>query len=384
MDNINRVIAGILCNNCDNVREIAKQIDWNIFDQKVKALSLGANIYYNSRNSSVIPDNLIQDYKKIFDKSKVLNTIQYNYLKELLVALHSAKIEVIVFKGAYLLEKYYKQFGLRTMGDVDILIKKDKLAEVERIVRKLGFKYKEENCPKEWFDKNYYRSSLYTKGPFELEIHWNLLPNANPLDFSIEDVWSRSKAGVMCEVPVLEMPIEILVIYLAFHISYCHFFNQNSIKRLYDIHKIITQTQLDWEYLILKSKEYNVNNFVGIVLRYLKDIFQTNINDINIDRLITSQKVKMFKQIISVDVLFDAISESNPNKTMFSQRLIQLTGINNVNRYIKLICTKKEASAKWIAALYNVNPNSVKVLIYNWFYFIIVVPNYILHKVRCL
>lgn len=359
-----------------------KLINWDDFDRKVNNLSLGHIVYYNHKDQDYLSDFLKNKYKVLFEKNKAFNIVQYNELKKILTCLHEENVSVIVFKGAYLLEKYYKQLGLRLMGDIDLLIHKVDLPKVKNILKKLKFKYKKESCPKNWYDKNYYRSSLYIKGSVEVEIHWDFFPPVNPLKFNINDVWHGATPGELCGTLVMEMSPELLFIYLCVHLSYSHFFNHNSLRRLYDIFIMLDNVNLDFKKIVEKSFEYEVENFVGITLSYLKEIFDANIDKEMISTLISDKKVKIFKKIVPVASFFTNKKEKNPYKIMVRQRLIQSIGAKSSLKYWEMVLTNKRSTAKWIANLYGISPYSIKVLLYNWLLLPLTTLKLFYHKVK--
>ncbi len=377
MNAVNRLIADILCNkvNSENLSKINEK-QWDEIITRSGNLGVDNIIYYYLKNYNLIPEKYLKHLKIRFKQIQILNYLQKVSTIKLIKTLKDHFIRAIPFKGIYLLDSYYKDLGIRSMGDVDLLISKEDLPEVEKIVEDLGFSYKPENCTKEWFDKNYYRSGLYTKGLVELEIHWDILPNKNPLNFRVQDIWENSTSDRLFEINVETMPLEIHLIYLCIHVSYCHFFNHNSIKRLLDIHHIVSKSTINWKDLIAKSIEYKMENFVGITLECCKRIFETQIDNQIIKNLISEKTLKMYDQIISVDQLFESRKEENPDVIMINQRLIQFIGMNEKFEYINLLSTDKAASGKWISALYRENPNSDKVLEYNWKYFKEIIPLY--------
>ncbi|SHI20616.1 nucleotidyltransferase domain-containing protein [Sporanaerobacter acetigenes] len=369
-----------ICNLLCNRNETLENIDFIEFNKMVHGLNMQHLIYEKIKAMNNIPLDIKKDYKNDYEKTKILNTLQCKVLCKVLEQFDLEKIEVIVFKGAYLVDKVYKKIGLRKMGDVDVLIHKKDLDRAINILINNGFKYKEEHCSKAWFDENYYRTALYVKGPVEIELHWDLLPVVNPLKFNIEDIWNTAEDDKLFDISVKEMKIELLLIYLCIHVSYCHFFNHNSIRRLYDIYLILLSKEIDWSYFIDKSIEYDLNKFVGVSLSYVNEIFEEIVSNKVISSLIDERTLKRFKKEITISELFRNKRTTNSSKIMETQRLIQLIGMNDKLRYIKLVSTQKSCSGKWIAALFDVSPDSMKVLVYNWIYLLRILPKYLLGR----
>ena len=65
--------------------------------------------------------------------------IQKKYLDQALTALTAAGIEVIVFKGAEFINRYYDNNALGFVNDVDLLIRKDQVSAAQRVFYESGF-----------------------------------------------------------------------------------------------------------------------------------------------------------------------------------------------------------------------------------------------------
>ncbi len=65
--------------------------------------------------------------------------IQKKYLEQVLTALTAAGIEVIVFKGAEFINRYYDNNPLSFVNDVDLLIRKDQVSAAQRVFYESGF-----------------------------------------------------------------------------------------------------------------------------------------------------------------------------------------------------------------------------------------------------
>jgi hypothetical protein len=61
----------------------------------------------------------------------------------------AAGIDVIVLKGAFLAELVYRNIGLRAIGDIDLLVKKEDLGKVKRVLIQLGY----QALPTKWGER---------------------------------------------------------------------------------------------------------------------------------------------------------------------------------------------------------------------------------------
>lgn len=373
-----KIITDICCGSVDDsLLTNLKDEELHILLNRLETLNIYGIFYKNLLKNKSQNIDLFKSLKSEFDTFKVINKLQNIIAKELITEISKEKIDIMPFKGMYLANLVYEDLSSRKMGDIDLLIHKDNLEKVEKIIRKLGFKYKEEKCTKEWFDKNYYRTCLYVKAGVEVEIHWNLFPNHNPLNFDIQDVWKNSKKINFLGQQISDFDNEIHLIYLCTHVSYCHFFNHNSFKRLLDIHYFINKFDINWKKIINLSRKYGIEKFTGISLYFTKNLFNSHIEDDIIQKLIDNKTLYLFKQVVDEKEIVFAEPEYDPEKIMHMQRLIQFIGINNKWNYIELLLTNKATSGKWIASLYGENPNSQVVIDKNIEYLRNIIPKYL-------
>ena len=95
-----------------------------------------------------------------------------------------AGIEVIVLKGLYLVEHIYPSIGLRTFGDLDLLVRKERLADALVVMQGLGYKLST------WYDPREANTDIKHLPPLEkvdaptVEMHWTILEEDEP--FSID------------------------------------------------------------------------------------------------------------------------------------------------------------------------------------------------------
>ena len=94
--------------------------------------------------------------------------------------LRAFESPVIVLKGAALLSSVYEDFGLRMLGDVDILVKPEDVPKIDKILSQLG--YQSDHKQDAYYVTNYLNSLVYGKNgsPLLLHLHWHLINNALP------------------------------------------------------------------------------------------------------------------------------------------------------------------------------------------------------------
>src|SRR5215510_5949439 len=87
---------------------------------------------------AVVPGSILQRHKGDLIWSQAQNMKVFARLRAVLEVLRANRIDVMALKGAALAELVYGQIGLRTMGDIDLLVRRSELAKVRGILEDMG------------------------------------------------------------------------------------------------------------------------------------------------------------------------------------------------------------------------------------------------------
>jgi hypothetical protein len=145
------------------------------------------------------------------------NVFLFNELKELLNACGGAGIETILLKGA-MMEGIYPA-GLRPFTDIDFLIRREKLAQVEEILGSLGYRsrIRELRHGTEDFqgEVGYLKNGRMT---IFIEPHWLLgppYPYAGRVD--MDSLWRRSREANVAGIDTLILSPEDSLLHFCIH-----------------------------------------------------------------------------------------------------------------------------------------------------------------------
>jgi hypothetical protein len=177
-------------------------------------------------------------------------------LREILRAFSREKIPVIVLKGAALAELVYKGFGLRTMLDVDLLIKKTDLDAADEVLRRMGYVPDESYQSEKWYRENHHHLAPYIAPDrsFVLEVHHHIVPKGARINLTIDDFWQRARAAPVSSIPALFPSPQDLLMSICIHLSARRCFVR-TLRDLTDIAAIISVygAGLDWDQLVREA-----------------------------------------------------------------------------------------------------------------------------------
>ena len=201
-DSVAAVIAG---------REVVfspdAEFDWEEFFDLAKAHSIAGLIAYALPKIPAMP----KDVQDKFRKEQLLNifkgTNQETRIGAVLAEFEKSGIEAMPLKG-YIMKNYYPSADMRSMCDVDILIKTDRYDDAKAIMEKYGLKFKLESAHEFVFTD---------KEVITVELHKTLVPDYNRDLFAYYgDGWRLAKKKEDSE-HIYEMSAEDFYVYNVVH-----------------------------------------------------------------------------------------------------------------------------------------------------------------------
>jgi len=258
----------------------ASGLDWSVLVSKAIRQGVASFLYYHlSRLDEIwsnIPEEsknkLKQFYYNILGRN---NSIQIE-LQKVISLLNHAQIQVIVLKGASLLETVYKNIGLRPMSDVDLLVEKKDLSKIKSILYEVGYR-KPDYLDQESLEKFGGEIHLCKKGGVFLDIHTNLSQyerfcNILRID-SDEEIWTKSKRYKTSEGELRTLNPAHLIMHLCMHHALAHSFV--GLFRFCDIRETVLayQEDIDWHDFIVKVKRFKIKKIIYYSLFFNQELF---------------------------------------------------------------------------------------------------------------
>jgi hypothetical protein len=96
-------------------------------------------LLYHNLGRHGIEDPSINRLKGVYRQTWYKNQLSMQTLSALLTTFHNAGIQTMVLKGAALLLLYYRNYGLRPMGDIDVLVHVEQAGDAVDLMMKSGW-----------------------------------------------------------------------------------------------------------------------------------------------------------------------------------------------------------------------------------------------------
>lgn len=244
--------------------EYEKEIDYSSVYNMAINHSVGSIVYtmlesINSRNGQ---------YEKL---TKVLSENQNNCIfqlqmsivqeidmKNILSVLSESNIPHLLIKG-YILKEMYPDRELRTMGDIDFLVKEEDIEKVHSELINLGYKHIDT-----------VRSVRgYRKGITRIEVHTKLFYDKVPKEVNYEEYFELAwdNALLIDGEYTYELTPEYHLLYLISHIAK-HFYTEGcGIRMFLDIFVFINyyENNFQWEYFWGEAIKLDLDQFINTV-----------------------------------------------------------------------------------------------------------------------
>lgn len=193
--------------------------------------------------------------------------------------LAAAAIPAIVLKGAHLAQAVYANAALRSMLDVDLLVRAGDLSRAAAALAADGY------APRTPYDEGadltatyaYHLPRFTKRGAVAIELHWRISP---PNRFcATDDLWNRA-------VPLggggdwLALCPEDLVLHLCAHASHHHQF-QAGLRPACDVAETASRfvAALDWTVLVARARTWRWDRGTYLALRLSRDMLGAAVPD---------------------------------------------------------------------------------------------------------
>jgi len=261
--------------------------DWQALHKTV--VNQGIFSLFYSRLITLKPAGLPPDFLQQFKNAYLLNLEKNLFcereLLKIISHLQSYDIAVIALKGAIFARLFYQDIALRLAPvDLDLLIKKEDLLKAQEILGRIGYSFLYVEPKKDFLqpvglDQQIVQICLSKKAQglwdFIVDMHTSIRGFSRPAQ--IQALWQQARYISLGGKKILVPSNEDLLLYLS--VISISLLESVQLRYLYDMHRLITigQKELEWDKLILKAKDYNLETCLYFPLTILRSLFRTEI-----------------------------------------------------------------------------------------------------------
>lgn len=205
-------------------------------------------------------------HRETFQRNRLL----FQNIRQVLEKFQSAKIPVILLKGAALSVQYYRSSAVRPMWDIDILIKR---ADCQKAIETLAESHFQPHSHNLSLALDFAPAASFAdKNQNELDLHWQIGKNC----------WNANKTGLLWEnavpldfygFPTLTLSATHQLFYVCWHGAWYN--DSPSIRWVADAVTILQTAgkQINWNQLVEIAYFHRVSLLIFLLFEYLNDQF---------------------------------------------------------------------------------------------------------------
>lgn len=269
---------------------LRNQRDWGQWLALLRREGLQYFAYQRLKDNSLLPllpPDILHQMENDFYSNVKHNMLYAHALAGLTAVLRQNNIPVIILKGAFLGEMIYRNIGVRSMYDMDILVPRAEVLAADAILRALGYSTKQDISF--LLEKvTSINSAVYAGNNAVIHVHWHLINNTWPVDYFVgtikeDEIFIRAANSILAP--------EHLVVYFCLHALTHHF---EKLSLALDIAHLLRvyEKDLDWEKIRKCGAEWGVETVVYAALLFVAQYTGLEMKNIQIIKPSRSWGVK--------------------------------------------------------------------------------------------
>lgn len=247
-------------------------VDWRYLLELAELHSVAPLIAHNLVTNDLVsqaPQHHLERLKQIYNNALFGNVILLNELTKVLFIFNQNGIAAVVLKGCVLAEQLYGNPGLRTVGDMDILVHPEALSLAGSLLLEMG--YQQWDSEHAWnhpfHEIPYYKKAQF---PFLIELHWSL-DDQRLVAVPQQEIWHRAQLLHTQGDSTRVLSPEDNLLFLS---------NQPTkepaqlLRYLSDIAELLKKYDgvLDWNYIIESAHSWGIGAAVYYSLRWSREL----------------------------------------------------------------------------------------------------------------
>lgn len=263
---------------CDADLASLPDAGWEELLQQASRHGVAPLLYRHLRSSGPdggvdgVPDRVVGSLRDEYLRCATRNTLIYHRLTEVFDALRDAGIPVIALKGAHLAELVYGNVALRSLGDVDLLVRKSDLAGAAGTLEGIGYRPSQPFWIEATCATSHQLPPFIKAGGPMIEVHWTIEHPGGPFRIDLDGLWQRAQPADINGSSVLVLSPEDLMLHLCLHACFHHRLTIGP-RALCDVAAVIRRDQggLDWEQVAVRAREWGATKPVYLTLRLARE-----------------------------------------------------------------------------------------------------------------
>lgn len=230
--------------------------DWDTFLRVADEELVSPLLHEILQGRQIAPSAVEEALARKHDYIARRNLFLLHELDQTLSLFHAAGLDVIVLKGAALIETVYKNIAFRPMRDLDLLIRHEQQPAALEMLAPAGYEQTTVVL------RDSYPVALEKCGiePVVLELHWSLFHSLHyQQNLSMDWFWETARTVKVASHPMLVLGFEAQILHLCGHLTLHHMHKPQLLWRNDLAELIFTKKEkICWDLLIYKAQTFQL------------------------------------------------------------------------------------------------------------------------------
>lgn len=300
------------------------------------------------------PAKILGDLRQAHYETAARTMLMLHEAHQVLSALNKQGLDVISLKGLFLVDHVYKDVGLRSFGDLDLMVKKEAIPQAIAVLQGLGYRLDTYFNTRDLNQDIKHVPPMSKPGGATVELHWTILEEDEPFTIDADGLWARSVPARIADLDGLALCPEDLLLHLCLHFAYQHRLKLG-LRGVLDISETLHtySNSLNWQQLIQTAQAWGAQRVTWLVLSLAAEMLGAEI-----PRPVFSQ---LMSGPVDPAVLMEARKQllgDEGQALMMTPDLARLAATTSFEGRLKVLLGRVFITRQALARLYNISPRS--------------------------
>jgi len=226
-----------------------------------------------------LSDPLIEKLKGIYRLHWYKNQRLFHHMTSVLRSFHAAGIKTMILKGTALSLQYYRDYGLRAMGDFDVLVPTQQA--LKAIALLTSMRWTTRGIALEALTEDYravrHSQAFRDSSDCELDFHWHILPENLAADAD-DDFWEGAHEVKIQDLPTVTLNPTDQLLHVCVHGAVWDAVPH--VRWVADAMMIlkVAKSEIDWSRLLIQARKRQLVIPLRETFAYLRDKFDAPVS----------------------------------------------------------------------------------------------------------
>jgi hypothetical protein len=255
----------------------------------------------HSLGASRVPATVRERLDRLALISDFQLTTLHDRLARVLALLGSRQIEAVLLKGAGLAYSAYDRLTARPMGDIDLLVHRDRAQEAWELMTTDGWVRRPDIAPERSYEDHQHLAPLEDADGLQmgLELHTALFTQQAPFVLPPSQIWEGARSIRAGTAAALVPSAEDQLLHAALHFAWSHEMTFGAWRTMRDVDRLTSGSDLRWDAFVEKAVAARGATCCYWTLRLSQELVGATVPDGVLDTLAPPLPARVLKSLTS-------------------------------------------------------------------------------------